>query len=176
MATDVNVGGARATEAIARIVTNLDDQVRIYEHLLGLAQRQFEALNRQDVRVVHAVLQDIELAMLERGKVEVRRAEALEAIAGELGIPMQEVTASLLQQVSDAPIAEAIAAASAHLRRLIGDLDAVVGKNRVLLEHELGVIDHLVKGMTTNRVSPPTYGQTGVQADAPRLKILDAQV
>lgn len=162
--------------AIPGILANLDEQVRLYRHLLTLSTAQLEALQRHDVRAVHAILQEIELAMLERAKVERRRADLLMAIASELGVPLDEVTATLLSQISDAPVAEAIAAASTELRALIVELDLVVGKNRVLLEHELAIIDHMVKGMTTSAAVAPTYGKTGAQADAPRLKILDAQV
>lgn len=161
--------------AINEIVVNLDDQVRVYRRLLDLSQAQLVALQAQDVRTVHAILQEIELAMLERSKVDQRRSEVLMHIAQQLGIALEDVTASLLQQRADAPIGEAIANASAELRGLVGDLDGVVARNRALLEHELAIIDHMVHGMTTVP-DKPTYAADGGQREAARLKLLDAQV
>ena len=162
--------------AVQEIVLNLGDQVRLYHRLLDLAQAQLAALQQQDVRLVHAILQEIEMVMLDRSKVEQRRGVAINTVAAELGIPSDEITASLLQGIADVPLAQALESASAKLRGLVKELDVVVGKNRVLLEHELAVIDHMVKGMTAVPAANATYGKTGAQHELPRLKILDAQV
>lgn len=160
---------------IAEMVLNLEDQVRIYRQLLDLSQAQLVALRAQDVHAVHAVLQEIEVTMLERSKVEQRRSALLEAIARELGVPVAEVTASLLSQVADESVGAAIADASRRLGELVAELARVVERNRVILEQELAIIDHMVKGMTAVPAAP-TYGQTGAQTEVSRLKILDAKV
>jgi hypothetical protein len=155
---------------------NLEDQVRVWRHLLDLSQAQLAALQVQDVHSVHAILQEIEVAMLDRSRTEIRRGMLLEQAALELGVPATEVTRTVLQEHSDAPIAEALGRAADELRSLVGALDDVVARNRAMLEQELEIIELLVRGATEDRSVKQTYGKTGSQTDRPRLRLLDAQV
>ena len=158
------------------LCVNLEDQVRAYTRLLELSQSQMQALRVKDVQSVHAIRQEVEVAMLDRGRTEITRGRLMEAIAGELGVAALDVNRELLMQVSTAPVAESLEHAAESLKGLVAELDRVVAKNRALLEHELAVIDTLVQGMTTDRTARPTYQAAGVQGDAPRIRLLDAQV
>lgn len=158
------------------LCVNLEDQVRAYTRLLELSQSQMQALLVKDVQSVHAILQEVEVAMLDRGRTEIHRGRLMEMIAAELGVSPLEVDRQLLMQVSTAPVAASLEHAAEALKHLVGELDRVVAKNRALLEHELAVIDTLVQGMTTDRSARPTYKAAGVQGDAPRIRLLDAQV
>ena len=158
------------------LCVNLEDQVRAYTRLLELSQSQMQALMVKDVQSVHAILQEVEVAMLDRSRAEHARGRMVDAIAGTLGIPAAEVTRSLLQELSSEPVGAALERAAEELRALAQELDGVVAKNRALLEYELSVIDSLVKGMTVDRGHMPTYQSAGMQTEAPRLRLLDAQV
>jgi len=158
------------------VLVNLSDQVRLYSHLLELSRAQLDAVRVQDVRSVHAILQEIEIAMLDRSRHEQRRELLIREVAAVLGIGQGEVTAARLQAACDAPIAAEIGRASEELRAIVKDLDDVVSRNRAYLEHELSVVDHMVKGMTVDRSATPTYMRSGAQRDTVRLKLLDAQV
>jgi hypothetical protein len=155
---------------------NLEEQVRVWRQLLDLSQAQLAALQVQDVHSVHAILQDIEITMLDRSRTEIRRGMLLEQAAIELGVPATQVTRSVLQLHSDAPIGAALGRAADELRSLVVALDDVIARNRALLEQELEIIDVLVRGATEDRSVKQTYGKTGSQTDRPRLRLLDAQV
>lgn len=156
---------------------NLEEQARCHRHLLDLARAQQDALLAQDSRRVHEVLQELEVAMVDRARSDVRRYATLQAIATALGITRDDVTADVLcAAIGDPAVAAAIAAAGDELRAVVGELDGIVARNRALLQHELGVIDSLVQGMTVDRTATPMYGKTGAQYEHARIRILDAQV
>jgi hypothetical protein len=125
---------------------------------------------------VHALLQEIEMAMLERSRTEIRRTMLIEAAAGELALPQEAVTREAIAARCDAPLADALHAAAQELLGLVGALDDVVAGNAALLEQELAIIDVLVQGATLDRSARMTYGKTGTQSEVPRLRLLDAQV
>jgi len=156
--------------------TNLDEQTRVWRRLLDLSQAQLVALQAQDVHGVHAVLQELEMAMLDRSRTEVRRSMLIEQAAAELGIPADDVTRDRIAEACDAPIGEALARAAEELRVLVVELDAVVGRNTAMLEQELAIIEVLVKGVTTDTTAKKTYTKHGAQGETPRLRLLDAQV
>ncbi|MCZ4495704.1 MAG: hypothetical protein JWM25_287 [Thermoleophilia bacterium] len=158
------------------LCSNLDEQNRVWQRLLTLSQAQLEALTVGNVHAVHAILQDIEMAMLDRSRTEVRRGMLMEQAANELGVSASDVTRDLITAQCDAPIGAALAASADQLRVMAHELDLVVAKNKVLLEQELAIIDVLVQGVTVDRTATKTYAKTGSQAEAPRLRLLDAQV
>lgn len=158
------------------VLSNLTDQVRLYRHLLNLSEAQLAAVRTQDVHSVHAILQEIEMSMLDRARLEMLRADLIRRIAAELGIEIEQVTAARLRQITDASISSQIERAAEELRQVITELDRVVACNRSHLEHELAVVDQMVKGMTVDRTATPTYLRTGAEAQQGRLKLLDAQV
>ena len=158
------------------VLVNLQDQVRVYGHLLNLSQAQLAAVQAKDVHSVHAILQELEMTMMERARLEQNRSFLLTRAGLELGVPAAEVTAAKLQATTDAAIGQAISRCSEELKAIVMQLDSVVARNRALLEHELAVMDHLVKGMTVDRTATPTYMRSGAQREAGRLRLLDAQV
>lgn len=161
--------------AVNEIVANLQEQVRVYRRLLELSQAQVDALLQQDVHTVHGVLQEIELSMLDRAKVEQYRTVVLDRICAETGLTIGEITASRLAQLAEPAIAEAITSCSTELQGLIKELDAVVDKSRALLEQELAVIDGVIHGITVV-AEPATYERTGDSSERTRRKLLDMQV
>lgn len=161
--------------AVAEVLVNLQAQVHMYRRLFDLAQAQVVALRQRDMQAVHALLQEIELAMIDRSQVEQARGAMLDRLSVELGIHVDEINVAVVQQHAEPAIAQGIAACSEELKQLIGDLDVVVGKNKALLEQELELIDHMVRGVTRGpRV--PTYGSTGASDPSAHLKLLDMQV
>jgi hypothetical protein len=125
---------------------------------------------------VHAVLQEIEVVMLDRSRVEVRRGMLLQQAAAVLGMPVADVTRDVLVACMEPAEAAQLVQAAEELRALVVELDAVVGRNAALLEQELAIIEVLVEGATIDTSVRATYGQHGTQSEAPRLRLLDAQV
>lgn len=166
-----------AIQSIAHeLCLNVQEQVRVWRRLLDLSLAQLQALQQQDVHSVHAILQEIEIAMLERSRTEVRRGVLLEQAAASLGIPSAQVTRDVIAAQCDAPLGEALGRAAEELRALVVELDAVVARNAAMLEQELAIIEVLVRGATVDTSARTTYGKHGMQQEAPRLRLLDAQV
>lgn len=155
---------------------NLDEQSRVWRRLLDLSQAQLAALQQQDVHSVHAILQELEIAMLDRSRTEVRRSMLMTQAAGLLGTAPEEVTRDVILEHCDAPLGEALVRAADELRMLVVELDSVVERNTTMLEQELAIIDVIVRGATTDTTATKTYGKHGTQQEAPRLRLLDAQV
>lgn len=156
------------------IVENMERQATLYRRLLDLSQAQLVALRERDVQSVHALLQEIEMEMLNRSRLEIRRSELLERLSLETGVPVEEITASRVSELADPAIADRIEYCSQELQSLLGDLDEVVERNQVVLQQELSLIDHMVHAVTST--DSPVYAQGGVHADAPKRRLLDAQV
>ena len=161
---------------VTQIIANLGDQVRVYDHLLSLTRMQSEALARRDAQGVHAILQEIEIGMLERGKCEFRRAQLLDQAAKMLGISPDQVTATKLAQLAGMQIGQQLMDTAARLKHVMVELDQIVAHNRATLEFELSIVDHVVQAMTVSSEPMAGYGRTGVEVEHPRMRILDAQV
>lgn len=155
---------------------NVQEQTRVWSRLLDLSRAQLAALQAQDVHAVHAILQEIEIVMLDRSRTEVRRGMLLNQAASMLGMAPDHVTRDVIVAQCDAPLGEALEEAAEELRALIVELDAVVARNTVMLEQELSIIEVLVRGATVDTAVRTTYGKHGMQQEAPRLRLLDAQV
>lgn len=160
----------------SELCVNIDEQSRVWRRMLELSRMQLDALQAQDVHAVHATLQELEVTMLERSRTELRRSMLLAQAAQELGVPVEHVTRDLIASRCDAPLGDALARAADELRDLVTQLDSVVARNAALLEQELSIIDVLVRGATLDTSARTTYGKHGAQQEAPRLRLLDAQV
>lgn len=158
------------------ICLNLDEQARVWRRLLDLSQAQLQALQHQDVHSVHALLQEIEIAMLDRSRTEVRRGMLLTQVASLLGIAPEAVTRDIIAAHCDSPLGETLVRSADELRVLVVELDAVVARNAAMLEQELAIIEVLVRGATVDTKARTTYGKHGTEQEAPRLRLLDAQV
>lgn len=166
-----------ALQSIAHeLCLNVEEQARVWRRLLDLSQAQLSALKSQDVHAVHAILQEVEIAMLDRSRTEVRRGVLLAQAAAHLEIPIDAVTRDIIVAHCDAPLGAALSRSAEELRALVVELDAVVARNTAMLEQELAIIEVLVRGATIDSSAQKTYGKHGMQQEAPRLRLLDAQV
>lgn len=155
---------------------NIVLQIHIWQRLLNLSEVQAQALKNQDVHSVHAVLQEIELTLLERSKAEHQRLVLIEYVALELGMEIAQVTREIITAYCDDTLAKEIIDAAETLKSLIQELRFSVERNTSLLKQELEIIDVLVRGATEDRTTVSTYVKTGTRSEVPRLCILDAQV
>jgi hypothetical protein len=93
-----------------------------------------------------------------------------------LRLPVDEVTRDVVVEHCDELLGHRLVRAAEELRALVVELDAAVGRNSAMLEQELAIIEVLVRGATVDVTARTTYGKHGMQQDAPRLRLLDAQV
>lgn len=163
-------------QIVASITENLNDLIRVHERMLDLTQQQTRALAARQPQRVFELLQEIEVAMIDRTKAEARRSDLITQAAQVAGVPADNVTVQLLAQLGGIQAGSALEQAAARLKPIVASLAEVVSKNRASIEYELGMLDHMVKGITTRRDVRPAYSRTGATVDVPRMKILDAQV
>ena len=166
---------AGIVDVARELVLNVREQARVWQRLLELSTHQRAALEAQDVHAVHALLQEIEITMHERARTELRRSILIRQAAAHLGIEPEDVTRDVIAGCCDTQLASELEAAAEELRVLVVELDSVVARNAVLLEQELSIIEVLVQGVTTDTTARTTYGKQGMQQEAPRLRLLDAQ-
>lgn len=163
-------------ETAHEIAANVAEQRDVWQRLLDLSRAQLQALSVQDVQAVHDILQELEIVMLERSRTELRRGMLISGAASKLGIAPESMTREIVASHCDPDVAEALTHAAEELRSLVVELDSIVSRNTTLLQQELAIIDVLVRGVTTDTRANTTYSKHGEQQDAPRLRLLDAQV
>ena len=161
-------------QVVTSITENLGELVQVHERLLGLTRDQ--ALAERRPHRVHELLQEIEIAMIDRTRAEHRRAALIAQAAQAAGVAEQDVTVELLARLAGIQLGSTLEQAASRLKAVMAELADVVSRNRATLEYELGMLDHMVRGITTRRDVQPSYGRTGAAVDVPRMKILDAQV
>ncbi|MEO6866932.1 MAG: flagellar export chaperone FlgN [Gaiellales bacterium] len=164
-------------DALAKeICLNVQEQARVWQRMLELSLAQLAALGQQDVHAVHAVLQEIEIAMLDRSRAESRRTVLMAQAASKLDMNVADITRELIMERCDPATGAELSIAADELRALVVELDSVVARNTAMLEQELSIIEVLVRGVTVDTSVRTTYGKQGMQQEAPRLRLLDAQV
>ncbi len=163
-------------QIVASITENLNDLIRVHERLLDLTQQQTRALTERQPQRVFELLQEIEVAMIDRTKAEARRSDLINQASQVAGVPASDISVPMLAQLGGIQAGSALEQAAAKLKPIVAALGDVVSRNRATIEYELGMLDHMVKGITTRRDVRPAYSRTGAAVEVPRMKILDAQV
>jgi hypothetical protein len=97
---------------------NVEEQTRVWRRLLDLSLAQLQALQAQDTHAVHAILQELEVAMLDRSRTEVRRGILLSQAAAALDMPLDDVTRDVIVEHCDDPLGQALVRAAEELRGL----------------------------------------------------------
>lgn len=165
-----------ARELVSELCICFQNELRLYRTLLDLSLAQHKALRDKEVRAVHAILQEVEIEMLERSKAEVRRGKVIQSLAEALEVSPDVIDRDLICSVVEGDVAETIITVSDELKSLVHELDKVVAMNRSLIEHELELITSTVKWMTTDRSVKSGYKKGGLQAEPPKIRLLDAHV
>ena len=163
-------------EVEERLIANIVEQDRIWKYLYNLTEIQSKAILASQPLALHAALQDIELTMHERSRLELQRNMLIMQAAKKLEIPAESVTRDLIVENCNQTTGEELTQVAVALRSLVEEVTAIVSRNKVLLEQELEIIDVVVQGITTQANAKVTYSKSGNQGDKPRISILDATV
>lgn len=162
-----------------QLLVHLRAQLESARRLLDLVLAQGQAVRRRDVEGVLARMQDVQIEMQRRGRLEQDRAQLLTAAGQQLGIPAHAVTLEALCGLLDPTDAQTARAHSAELRGLLQQVGREHSANRALMRQELAFLDHLTR-MLGGGDTGPSYGATG-RAPSPfsspaataRLRALD---
>ena len=158
--------------ALGQLIAVLRAQADSLEQALDLSERQTDAIVRRELDRINTLSRSLEHEVVEGRKLEERRFGFAAELANALGIEPGESTLSTLAAALPRNEANALLRAGEVVIRSVERLARRSVANRQLLEHELTVIDQVMR--IAHRGDRSTYGGKGTYAESP-IAILDAR-
>ena len=158
--------------ALGQLIAVLRAQADSLEQALDLTERQTDAIVRRELDRINTLSQTLEHEVVEGRKLEERRHGFAAELADALGIDSGESTLSTLAAALPRNEANALLRAGETVIRSVEKLARRSVANRQLLEHELTVIDQVMR--IAHRGDRSTYAGTGTYSESP-IAILDAR-
>jgi len=160
------------SEALRQLVAVLRSQADSVEAALELAEAQTSAIVRRDLEAINRLSAGLEQEVVSGRVLEERRQGFAAELATALGIDAGETTLSTIAGALPAHEGRALQQAGETVIRAIARLSRQSAANRQLLEHELAVIDQVVR--IAHRGERTVYAGTGTyQSDT--VALLDAR-
>lgn len=160
-------------DAVKDLVRALREQTERLEAVLALAEAQTGAIVARDLDGVSGLTQRIERALAEGRGLEERRISFASRLAESVGAPAEDaITLARLAQLLPANEARDLLRAGTSLRAVTDRLQAQSQANRSLIEHELAVIDQVMR--VAHRGEQTTYRPSGAYA-RDTVALLDAR-
>jgi hypothetical protein len=160
------------SEALRQLVAVLRSQADSVEAALELAEAQTSAIVRRDLAAINRLSAGLEHEVVEGRVLEERRQGFAAELAAALGIEPGETTLSTIAGALPRHEGRALLQAGETVIRAISRLSRQSAANRQLLEHELAVIDQVVR--IAHRGERTVYAGTGTyQSDT--VALLDAR-
>ena len=160
------------SEALRGLIAALRAQAAALETALRLCEAQTHAIARRDIAAVNALSEQLEREVVEGRELEEQRSGFAAELAAALGPDAVPTLSGLSARL---PVAEA-----QELERageiVLGVVDRLAGRsaaNRALLEHELAVIDQVVR-IAHRGPDAPAYAGTGAYR-RDTISLLDAK-
>jgi FlgN protein len=135
------------------VIVHLDAQIASTRSLLGVVLEQGAAIRARDVETVVRLAGILRGEMGRRQLLDEERTRLLTRSGERLGITPQSVTLAALCALMSAADAEAASVRSAELRGLLHELEREHTANRMLMQVELGFLDHLMGLLALDGVS-----------------------
>ena len=136
----------------ARLTARLARHVEIQRRLLALADEQADALRIADLDALRTIVAQQETAVLESGRLERERSEEARVLCESLGLG-PDATVEELAAALPAADGRELDREARTLRGVAAELRAATGRNRELIEHELALIDQLVRHVIVGETS-----------------------
>ena len=158
--------------ALSQLIAVLRAQADSLEQALDLTERQTDAIVRRELDRINALSRSLEVEVIEGRKLEERRHGFAAELAAAIGVEVGDSTLSTLAAALPRQEANALLKAGETVIRAVEQLARRSVANRQLLEHELAVIDQVMR--IAHRGDRSTYGGGGTYHDSP-IAILDAR-
>jgi FlgN protein len=159
-------------EALRQLIAVLRRQADSLESALALTEQQTSAIARRDVEQVTALSMSLERELVDGQVLEERRIGFAGELAAALGVEPGETTLKTLANALPRDEGRQLLRAGDTVIRAVERLARQSAANRALLEHELAVIDQVVR--IAHRGDRSTYGGRGTYA-AETISLLDAK-
>jgi hypothetical protein len=160
------------SQALRDLIATLREQAGRLETLLELTEAQTAAIASRDIDRVGRLTGIIEREVLDGRAVEERRAGFAAELAAALGRTDGDVTVTSLVDSLSPVEGRALRHAADTVVDCVGRLARQSSANRALLEHELAVIDQVMR--VAHRGERTTYSGHGAY-DRETVALLDAK-
>jgi len=160
------------------VLAHLDQQLQAARRLLGLVLEQGAAIRRRDVQEVVRMAGILQVEMQRRTMLDEQRRRLLDRAGARLSVVPGAVTLTLLEQLMDPESAASASERSAALRGLLAETQQQHHTNRVLMNQELGFLDHLLRltGQATGAYdSGGDRSDTTTASAVARRRVLDLE-
>jgi hypothetical protein len=158
--------------ALRQLIAVLRRQADSLEKALELTEAQTTAIVRRDLDAINMLSAGLEHEVLEGRVLDERRTGFAAELAAALGVEPGATTMSTLAAALPRDDARALLRAGETVIRSVERLARQSAANRALLEHELAVIDQVVR--IAHRGERSTYRHSGAY-DAATISLLDAR-
>ncbi len=176
-ATAELIPSARDGELASEILRHLDAQIASARSLLGVVLEQGAAIRERDVQSVVRMAGILRGEMGRRQLLEEERSRLLSLSGERLGMSAESVTLPALASLMSPVQSELANARSSELKGLLHELQREHSANRVVMQIELGFLDHLMGLLALDGVNGyDTRGSsTAITKDRPNggLHVLD---
>jgi FlgN protein len=159
-------------ETLRQLIAVLRAQADSLEQALALTERQTDCIVRRDLDLINGLSMSLEHEVLEGRRLEERRLGFAAELAAALGIAPEETTLGTIAAALPRDESRALLAAGDTVIRSVERLARRSAANRQLLEHELQVIDQVMR--IAHRGERTTYAGGGTYAET-TISLLDAR-
>lgn len=136
-------------------------ETSLYQDLLGLLQREKEALLKQvisDFSETNRLKKDL-VADLQGAEDE--RETLVSGLAERLGVPPKDVTLSRVSALLEERESADLLGCGTTLASILTHCQEISRENAVLLDHSFSLVESLIAEITDPAVGPSTYLPTG---------------
>jgi flagellar biosynthesis/type III secretory pathway chaperone len=153
----------------------VEREVQAFRELLDLLTQQRDCIVDRRVDDLTCVVEQEEALIAETRDLERRRERQVEELSGRLGRPGEMMTLAQIIEAVEGAYAIHLSELRDSLLTVMGKLQMANERNRFLIEHALGYVDHHIRLLTTQDVKGASYTQQGSR-DAELRSILVNQV
>jgi hypothetical protein len=146
-------------DALRHLIAVLRRQADSLEAALLLTEAQTSAIARRDIDAVSSLAISLETEVVTGRRLEQKRRGFAASLANALGVEEQDTTLGTLAAALPKTDARALLAAGETVIRAVERLARQSAANRVLLENELAVIDHVMR--IAHHSEPVSYRGSG---------------
>jgi flagellar biosynthesis/type III secretory pathway chaperone len=124
-------------EKLDELSSILCQETRLYQELIGLLQREKEAMIDLSLEDLHACNNQKQTLLLKLKVLENSRTAVLEKLSGWLGLPVSELTLSYLSDFATEPRRTALLRCRDQMGTVVESLQEVSQVNQILVERSL---------------------------------------
>jgi flagellar biosynthesis/type III secretory pathway chaperone len=159
-----------------RLIGVLAKMLELYQALLVISKQKHDILVSAKAVELEAITKQEELLIVQIGKIETARENAIQEIIDANKIVEDHLTVSRLAQLAEEPFGVQLSELLEKLQQVTAELVRMNQINTKLIEQSLSYINFNLNLLTQNTIGP-TYAAKGQQSQAsPNRAMLDRKV